>query len=388
MSFLTLPARRSLTRAVKQQAERLGFGLAGATTPDPPLHLDVYERWVDAGRHGGMSYLAEPRARQRRANPRLILPECRSILVLGIHHATLPALSQPSAGSRLGQIAAYAWGADYHDVLPGRLQALVTWLEAETGHPVLQRSYTDTGPLMERALAQRAGLGWIGKNTCLIHPRQGSFLLLAEILLDLELEPDAPFDEDRCGSCRRCKQACPTQCILPDRTLDAQRCISYLTIENKGAIPLDLRPLIGNRVFGCDVCQQVCPWNQRFAAAAHDPALAARPGQVEPDLLALVELTPQEFNRRFKGSPVQRARRRGLLRNAVVALGNCARGTADPEAAKALARALEDAEALVRQHAAWALGQVGGRLARQALESATVHEPEAIVRAEILAALQ
>ena len=347
MQFQASSAPRSLTQAVKQQAHCLGFSLTGVTTPDPPPHLDTYQRWLEAGYHGSMAYLAEPRARQRRADPRAILPECRSILVLGAPYPTPPGLGAARSGNYQGQIAAYAWGADYHEMLPGRLQALVAWLENEVQSAVPARWYTDTGPLLERDLAQRAGLGWIGKNTCLIHPQKGSYFLLAEILLGIELEPDAPFTADRCGSCRRCIQVCPTQCILPDRTLDARRCISYLTIENKGAIPLELRSLIGDWIFGCDACQQVCPWNQRFGGAEPDPALA---DSSTAGLLGLLALTPQDFNRRFKGTPVQRARRRGLLRNVCVVLGNTARGTEDLQAVRVLVRSLQDPEALVRQH--------------------------------------
>ena len=213
------------------------------------------------------------------------------------------------------------------------------------------RWYTDSGPLLERDLAQRAGLGWIGKNTCLINPQQGSYFFLAELLLGVALQPDPPFTQDRCGACTRCIDACPTGCIRPDRTLDARRCISYLTIELKGEIPEELRPRLGNWVFGCDVCQQVCPWN-RFAPEQGDPAFAPRPGIPAPELVAELALTAEEFKRKFTGSPVLRAKRRGYLRNVAVALGN----QGDPAALPALERAAaEDPEPLVREHAAWAV---------------------------------
>jgi epoxyqueuosine reductase len=199
-------------------------------------------------------------------------------------------------------------------------------------------------------------LGWIGKNTCLINPKQGSYFLLAEILVGIELEPDLPFTADRCGTCTRCIRACPTGCILPNRTLDARRCISYLTIENKGEIPPELRMQMGNWAFGCDICQMVCPWN-RFSAKEYDQALAAYPGQPNPDLRAELMLTPQDFNRKFKESPIQRARRRGYLRNVAVALGNSGNPAGEP----ALERALQDNEALVRSHADWALIQIRKR---------------------------
>jgi len=233
------------------------------------------------------------------------------------------------------------------------METLVAFIGQQVGGQVAHRWYTDTGPLLERELAQRAGLGWIGKNTCLINPGVGSYFLLAEILLGIELEPDLPFTPDRCGTCRRCLDACPTGCILPDRTLDARRCISYLTIENKGAIPPDLRPQMGNWVFGCDACQTVCPWN-KFAQAEFDQAFAAGPGLPFPDLVAELDLTPQAFNRKFRQSPIRRAKRRGYQRNVTVALGN----SGNPAAIPTLEKALESDEPLVREHAAWALGRI------------------------------
>ena len=392
---------RSLREVVKAEAYRLGFDLVGVTTPDTPPHYGVYERWLTAGRHGEMGYLATERARQRRADPHQILPECRSILLLGIRYSK--SNSESSGDSRLlrgisphggkedresgllGCISAYAWGDDYHDVLPERLQTLVAFIESQIGGKVPNRWYTDTGPILERDLAQRAGLGWIGKNTCLIHPALGSYFLLAEILLGLDIEPDQPFAHDRCGSCRRCIEACPTGCILPDRTIDSQRCISYLTIELKGIIPHDLRPLVGDWVFGCDVCQQVCPWNQRFAPSGGDPSFAPRSGVSCPDLIQELALTPQEFNLKFRGSPVKRAKRRGYLRNVVVALGNAG----DPKAVPGLAHTLlNDPESLVRGHAAWALGCIGDENAVAWLEEAVSKEEDAYVLGEINMALK
>ncbi len=424
----------SLTQQIKAEARRLGFSLAGITTPDPPPHYPGFEAWLAAGRHGEMGYLASERARQRRADPRQILPECRSILVLGMRYPSpdsalledragqghpersegslapekqilrsaqddalteAPAChSERSEESPRGRLASYAWGEDYHDLLPERLQALVAYLEAQAGHPVPNRWYTDTGPILERDLAQRAGLGWIGKNTCLIQPRYGSYFLLAEILLGLELESDPPFLPDYCGSCTRCLEACPTACILPDRTIDARRCISYLTIELKGSIPEELRSQIGGWVFGCDVCQEVCPWNRRFADPAGDmerqavQAFAPRPQAPRPNLIEELALTPQEFGRKYKGSPLKRAKRRGYLRNVAIALGNACAGQPDPAAASALGGALrEDPEPLVRSHAAWALGRMGGDQARQSLVEAVAAEGDPSVLAEIQAAL-
>jgi epoxyqueuosine reductase len=344
----------SLKQAIKEKARRLGFSLAGVTSPDPPPHLSTFERWLDAGRHGEMGYLADERARTRRAEPRTILPECESILVLAAPYQDPKSAeaSDESGPGPNGRVAAYAWGDDYHTVFPPRLKELVTFIEEQVGHSVPNRYYTDTGPLLERDLAQRAGLGWIGKNTCLINPKQGSYFLLAEILLGLELEPDLPFSTDHCGTCTRCIQACPTECILPDRTIDARRCISYLTIELKGDIPEEMRPMLGDWVFGCDVCQMVCPWN-RFASPEGNASFAPRPGVPTPNLIRELELTPENFNRKFKNSPLKRAKRRGYLRNVAVAAGN----SEDEQAIPGLEEAQNDEEELVRTHATWALGK-------------------------------
>lgn len=344
-----------LTRKVKEEAYRLGFDLIGVTTPDPPPHAAAYVDWLALGRHGQMEYLARERALALRLDPRQVLPGCRSVLVLGIRYPVPNLIGERSSRSRLtGRISSYACGEDYHDVLLPRLHALVNSLERLLGRKVTYRPYSDTGPVLERDLAQRAGLGWIGKNTCLINPTLGSYFFLAEIFLDVALNPDEPFAEDRCGTCRRCIEACPTACIMPDRTIDAGRCISYLTIENKGEIPPDLRPLMADWIFGCDVCQMVCPWN-RFARGEFDEAFAPRPEVAVPDLRVEISLTPADFNRKFRTSPIRRARRRGYLRNIAVALGN----SCDPEALPALKKALEDREDLVRSHAAWALQQLG-----------------------------
>lgn len=340
---------KNLREGIKEKASQLGFILAGVTTPEPPSHYSTFERWLALGRHGTMDYLATERSRIRRADPREILPECRSILVLATPY------SPPSTGMQAneGRIASYAWGADYHDVLSVRMKELVQFIEEQVGGSVKNRWYTDTGPILERDLAQRAGIGWIGKNTCLIHPRHGSYFLLAEILLDLELEPDPPFVTDYCGTCTRCIDACPTDCILPDRTIDAVRCISYLTIELKEEIPVEMRDKIGNWVFGCDICQMVCPWN-RFAREG-DPAFG-NDNPAQP-LIEELSISTQEFNQRFKGTPVKRAKRRGYLRNVAVALGN----TGDMHALPVLQNGLNNEEPLVREHAQWAIEKIGKR---------------------------
>ena len=371
----------SLTQAIKEQAKALGFSLVGVTSAQSLPHADVFEAWLKEGRHGEMTYLNTPRSRLCRAHPRQILPECRSVLVLGSLYPTPHIQRKDNLDNPhlCGKIAAYAWGNDYHDILSERSQSLVRFIESQVGHSVPNRWYTDTGPILERELAQRAGLGWIGKNTCLINPVKGSYCFLAEILLEIELEPDQPFTKDRCGNCTRCIDACPTGCILPDRTLDSRRCISYLTIEFKGSIPLELRPLMDRWVFGCDLCQQVCPWN-RFATSEVDKAFDQDPVQPACNLLDELRLSRDEFTRKYRHSPVMRAKRTGYLRNVAVALGN----SHNTEATSALTQALmEDHEPLVRAHAAWALGQIGNAPARQTLERAAGIENDMLVKLEI-----
>jgi epoxyqueuosine reductase len=342
----------ALKQSILDKAHRLGFLLAGVTTPDPPPHFPTFENWLAQGRHAGMDYLATDRSRLRRADPRQILPECKSILVLGIPYFPASYFKKEPNGMR-GRVASYAAGEDYHLVLPPRLQTLMAFIEAQTGQTFPSRAYTDTGPLLERDLAQRAGLGWIGKNTCLIHPRAGSYFLLAEILLAFELELDTPFTSDHCGNCTRCIETCPTNAILPDRTLDARRCISYLTIENKGNIPENLRPFMQDWIFGCDLCQAACPWN-RFANPKGDASFQPQGSLPFPGLIEMLALTPESFNQQFKHSPILRTKRKGLLRNTVVALCNLG----DERALSALEHARDDPEPLISEHARWAMDKI------------------------------
>lgn len=331
---------------IKEKAHSLGFSLAGVTTADPPPHLPVFQNWLALGRNGSMDYLSDP----RRVDPRLVMSECRSILVLGIPY---PFQEKNNKLIQQGGVAAYARGDDYHSILPEKLEAIARFIEQETKVPVAHRNYTDTGPLLERDLAQRAGLGWIGKNTCLINPEIGSSFFLAEILLGIKLEPDEPFTADRCGTCTRCIDACPTRCILPDRTLDARRCISYLTIENKGDIPLGLRPQMGGWIFGCDVCQLVCPWN-KDEKTIDNSCFRPRPDIPPSDLSRELSLTSQEFNKKFMNNPIRRARRSGYLRNVSVALGN----QKDRASIPALEKVAKEKDDLISLHAKWALGKI------------------------------
>jgi epoxyqueuosine reductase len=366
---------------MKAEAARLGFLLCGVTSPEPPAHLDAYHSWLDAGRHAGMDYLASPRSLAARADPHLILPGCQSILVLAAPYpAPVPVNAEDS-----GQIAAYARSSDYHNLLPPRLEALAGWIADRCTRSLQWRACTDTAPILEKELAQRAGLGWIGRNTCLIHPQIGSYFFLAELLLDIPIEPDLPFTADRCGDCQRCMDACPTACILPNRTLDANRCLSYLTIENKGSIPAELRPALGNNVFGCDICQTVCPWNQKPAARPPQTLFPPLPDLAAQHLSDELLLDDDTFRARFDDTPILRAKRRGYLRNVIIALGN-ARCL---ETIPALAASLHsDLDPLVRVHAAWALGQMPDPQALTALHAALAMETSRLVLDEIEMAIR
>jgi epoxyqueuosine reductase len=310
----------------------------------------------------------------------MLLAGCQAAIVVA---APYPPPSPPGPDPMAGRLASYAQGDDYHDVLVPKLRALAAWIEQQAGHPIRFRAYTDTGPILERDLAQRAGLGWIGKNTLLIHPRYGSYFFLAEIFIDLPLPPDEAFEADRCGNCTRCLQACPTQCILPDRTLDARRCLSYLTIELKGPVPPELREGFGNWVFGCDVCQEVCPWNQRADPPPPDKRFLPRSHFPLADLSRELALDKNQAAQRFRGSALRRTRSDGYRRNVAVALGNSRQAAAVP----ALSQALRNPLPLIRQHAAWALGRIGSADGREALTRALGEEQDPACQREILDAL-
>jgi len=367
-------------QTIIDEAHSLGFDLAGIVPAESPTTLDRYHTWLENGLHGKMTYLARTDAVAKRADLSLIQPGVRSVVVVGANYhssAVPPALrDDPSRAI----ISSYAWGDEYHDWMDSRLQQLAAFIQGAVEEPVAYRAYVDTGPILERELAARAGLGFVGKNTSLIHPRLGSWLFLGELLLDVELPATQPTAaQGTCGGCIRCLEACPTGALVEPYVLDARRCISYLTIELKGAIPRELRPRLGNRIFGCDVCQEVCPWNRRFAQPTPEPAFQPRPDALAPRLADLLALDETGFLLRFQQSPVKRARRRGLLRNAAVALGNWG----DRSAVEPLAGALRDEEPLVRGHAAWALGRVRSAEAGSALAQALTIETDPWVRDEI-----
>lgn len=367
---------RQLTKGLKQQAIALGFNMIGVIPAAPGRRLDAYLRWIDAGMHGDMGYLARPDRVSRRRNLAVVLPGIQSIVCVGLNYDPPPMPASVARDPSRGLISNYAWSEDYHQVMEPRLRALASWLEQESRLAVSSKVYVDTGAILERDHAETAGLGFTGKNTMLIAPRRGSWLFLGELLTDCPLDYDPPARQPDCGSCQRCLDACPTNAFPEPYVLDARRCISYLTIELKGWIPRPLRLQMGNWIFGCDVCQLVCPFN-RFATSTIQPLDW---DVVAPPLLDVLALDEPAFNQRFARSPLRRIKRRGLVRNACVAAGNWGSARAVP----ALVRLLSDGEPLLRGHAAWALHQIGGREAKDAVAEALVTEKDAAVRQEML----
>ncbi|MEQ1856310.1 MAG: tRNA epoxyqueuosine(34) reductase QueG [Longimicrobiales bacterium] len=388
---MTEASRVALAEALKARAISEGFSLAGIASAEPSEHTSFFRGWLEAERHGRMAYLARPDTVERRADLRATLADVRSCLVVAHEYGSGDGPDVHDDPAR-AVIARYARGDDYHDIVLAKLERLREWVDGRVDGGVRGRSYVDTGPILERELARRAGLGWFGRNTMLIHPERGSYFFLGVLLLEVELPIDLPFTEDRCGTCRACLDACPTGALLGRDengapVIDARRCISYLTIELRGPIPVELRPGIGNRVFGCDICQEACPWNERFGRPSAEPGYTARGSLDGPPLTALAEqlldLDEAGFRSEFRRAPVLRAKREGLLRNVCIALGNWgADGALAP-----LERALDDASPLVRAHAAWALGRLGSQEAGEALLARLGVEGDPDVIGELEAAL-
>jgi epoxyqueuosine reductase len=349
---------KSLETQIKKLAAEVGFELCGFASAAPTLESAFYPEWIRRGFHGKMGYLEGPRG-ELRADPRALLPSARSVISVGQVYNAPHRYSTASEDPAAGWVARYAWGRDYHDTMKARLRELVRRLEESVQFD--SKICVDTSPLLERAYAHRAGLGWIAKNTCLINEQLGSWFLLGEIITSLELQADepAPF---RCGTCTRCIDACPTDAFVeiggagPSHALDARRCISYWTIELKGEIPENNRGEIGRHVFGCDICQDVCPWN-RPARAATTGAQEFQPANAEPSLAELATMTPEQFNQRFAGTPIQRSKYAGFLRNVAVVMGN----SGDQRFVEALRRLTSFEDDTVSSHAQWALAKIQGR---------------------------
>ncbi|MFN4261412.1 MAG: tRNA epoxyqueuosine(34) reductase QueG [Gemmataceae bacterium] len=344
----------SLEERLKRQAQALGFELAGIASAGPADGFAQLREWLDQGFAGEMTYMHQHAA--ARQHPASILPAVRSVVMVGMNY--FPGdedMPKTRATAFTGKVARYARGVDYHLVLRDRLKQLLSWVEGELPG-VRGRGVVDTAPLLERDFARRAGLGWIGKNTMLLNKRLGSFFFLGALLLDCELRPDPAYAGFHCGSCTACLDACPTHAFPRPGILDARRCISYLTIELKGMIPDEYRSHLDDWLFGCDVCQEVCPWNRK-APVTTEPAFRARPELAVVDLIELLGLSPEAFRHRFRDTPLMRTKRRGLLRTAALLLGT--RG--DPAALPALEQARNDPESDIREAAAWAIERIGER---------------------------
>jgi len=335
--------------AIRQRAAELGFDDCRFTSAAPPASAEQFQRWLAQKNHGEMNWLE--RSAEKRGEPQKILAGAKSVIALAVSYETEKRKAE-SGKRKTGVIARYARFADYHNVLGERLKSLTQFVNQLGGADARSLWYVDTGPLLERDFAQRAGLGFVGKHTNVISRKLGNWIFLTEILTTLELAPDAP-EKNHCGNCTRCLAACPTNAITAPFQLDARKCISYLTIELKGAIPVELRPAIGNRIFGCDDCLAVCPWN-KFARDGSLMKPHARTDLQSPDLVDLLQLDDAGFKSKFAGTPILRTKRRGLLRNVCVALGNIG----DKSAVPALAKAMHDPEPLIAEHARWAMEQI------------------------------
>jgi epoxyqueuosine reductase len=346
----------SITAAIKAEAKNRGFILAGVCPAAAPPGLSRFQAWLDAGFAGEMQYFTK--YRDAYEHPRYILEGAKSIVMLALPYHADSSATKCDAG--LGRVARYAQGVDYHDVIRARLNRLSTWLtEQSPGCRV--RGVVDSAPILEREFAQLAGLGWIGKNTLLLNRQFGSYFFLAVLLTDLELECDEPFAADHCGTCRACLDACPTQAFVGPYQLNATRCISYLTIEQRGSIAEDLREQLGDWVFGCDVCQEVCPWNHH-AQVAGDSELTPWPLLQGFDLRQLFFMSDDEFKQHLRDTPLWRPRRRGILRNAALVLGN----QGEVDSVPALQRGQADAEPLIRDACTWALARILAKSTRLA----------------------
>ena len=383
---------------IKEYAYSLGFDTARITSAEalPEAERVIKER-IAQGLMDGLPWFTAERA-EVSCHPGALLPGAQSIITLAMCYLSEQPGETPDSVPR-GRISRYAWGDDYHEVIKARLEQFTAWLREyarkEISNDVETRLFVDTGRMVDRAVAQRAGLGWYGKNTNILTKGWGSWVFLAEIVTNLPLQTDTPL-KTSCGNCEICLHACPTQALPAPYVLDNTRCISFLTIELRGSIPLELRPLMGNLIFGCDICQEVCPVNivaERRLGLRNTPKTVSRephkafrpraPVGSSPELIPLLSLTEEQFRERFRHSPIRRTKRRGLLRNVCVALGNIG----DQQAVPALLGALRDHEPLVRGHAAWALGRIGGVEAKQALQLALSVEEDQEVQQEIRCAL-
>ncbi len=366
---------RKITKSIKKKAIESGFDFVAVSPVGGFPESQFFKAWLDRGYAGKMQYMEKNS--DKRADLKKVLPDAKSVICCAVIYNTRQPYSTDLNDPNRGWISRYAWGDDYHDSILKKLEKLNDYCKENFAGNFNSKYYVDTGPVLEKVYSKYSGVGWVGKNTCLINEEAGSWLFLAEIVTDMELEYDAEAP-DRCGTCTRCIDACPTDAIAEPYVLDATKCISYLTIELKDSIPAELREGVENNVYGCDICQDVCPWN-RYADITDEHEFQPREGLFNPELSELADMTPDKFRALFKGSPIKRTKRRGLLRNVLIAIGNS--GSADyiPK----VKSALTDDEPLVRAAAAWALWKLAGSSAKKDLSLMLEHEADNIVRQEI-----
>jgi epoxyqueuosine reductase len=371
--------KNSLTKSIKGKALEVGFDLVGISPVDSFPENQFYKEWLAKGFAGEMRYME--RDPETREDIRKIVPDARSVISCGMNYNTDYPYSVDQAHRNRGWISRYAWGDDYHDVMKERLVSLEGHIREIAPKEIRSRVYVDTGPVLERVYGKYSGIGWYGKNTCLINKDIGSWIFLGEIITDVELDYDSPAP-DRCGTCTMCLDACPTDALTEPYILDSNLCISYLTIEFRGKLPFGLREKMDNNIFGCDICQDVCPWNRKASVSQYEP-FQPRNSSYEPDLVYLSQLSVEEFRNVFKNSAVKRAKRKGLIRNVMVAMGN----SGDRAFIPYIKEGLKDDEALIRAHAVWALWRLEGRQSFDALSAHLNVEADNSVREEIVSIL-
>jgi epoxyqueuosine reductase len=369
-----------VTQSIKEKALEIGFDLVGISPVDSFPENQFYKEWLARGFAGEMKYME--REPQKRENIKNVLPEAKSVICCGLNYNTDYPYSIDETDKTKGWISRYAWGEDYHGTVQNKLSLLLGFIKEITPEDLKARLYVDTGPVLDRVYGKYSGIGWFGKNTCLINQKIGSWIFIGEIITSLELDYDSPVP-DRCGTCTRCIDACPTGALLDPYVLDARLCISYLTIELREKIPFQLRDKVGNNIYGCDICQDVCPWNRK-AKVTHEPRFQPREGLYNPGLSSIfTRLTEEDFRMMFKGSPVKRAKRKGLLRNVLIAMGN----SGDRDFIPNIKKCLQDKDPLVRAHAVWALWKLEGRDSYETLSNLLSVESDSMVREEIVSIL-
>ncbi|MGE5445771.1 MAG: tRNA epoxyqueuosine(34) reductase QueG [Ignavibacteriales bacterium] len=369
----------NLSRSIKEKALEMGFDLVGISPVGSFPENQFYKEWLSRGFAGEMKYMEKKP--EKREDIKNVLPEAKSVISCGLNYNTDYPYSIRENDGRKGWISRYAWGDDYHDIMEDKLLLLLEFIKHISPEETKAHIYADTGPVLDRVYGKYSGMGWFGKNTCIINQKIGSWIFIGEIITNLELEYDSPVP-DRCGTCTRCIDACPTGAILEPYVLDSRLCISYLTIELREKIPVELRDKLGNNIFGCDICQDVCPWNRK-AKMTDEPSFQPRDGLYNPELSSLIKLSDEDFRRIFKGNPIKRAKRKGFFRNVLVAMGN----SDSKEFILDIKKVLNDKDPIVRAHAAWALWKLEGEDSYKTLSDRLDVESDTMVREEIVSIL-